>query len=87
MHGGSTPARSTQTQWEAGSLSAGSVESCDVRVLDTGGAGRTTGLGDIHPLLYQHPSALRDITAGSNGHAAGGGEIAPIAEYSSAVAA
>jgi kumamolisin len=37
------------------------------------GAGRATGLGDIHPLLYAHPEAFRDVTAGDNGYAAGPG--------------
>ena len=29
--------------------------------------GRTTGLGNILPTLYQNPAALRDITVGNNG--------------------
>ena len=28
---------------------------------------RTTGIGDIHPALYTHPGAFRDITSGANG--------------------
>ncbi len=28
---------------------------------------RTTGIGDIHPALYTHPSAFRDVTTGANG--------------------
>ncbi len=28
---------------------------------------RTTGIGDIHPALYTHPGAFRDVTAGANG--------------------
>ena len=30
-------------------------------------AGRTTGLGNILPALYAHPSAFHDVTAGNNG--------------------
>jgi kumamolisin len=37
------------------------------------GAGRTTGLGDVHGLLYAHPEGFRDITSGSNGYPAGTG--------------
>jgi len=29
-------------------------------------SGRTTGVGDIHQALYQHPAAFRDVTSGSN---------------------
>ncbi len=28
---------------------------------------RTTGIGDIHPALYTHPGAFRDVTTGANG--------------------
>ena len=34
------------------------------------GAGRTTGVGDVHALLVRAPEAFRDITAGSNGYPA-----------------
>jgi kumamolisin len=37
------------------------------------GAGRTSGLGDVHGLLYAHPEGFRDITSGSNGYPAGTG--------------
>lgn len=29
-------------------------------------AGRTTGVGDVHAVLYAHPEAFRDVTAGDN---------------------
>jgi len=59
--------------WLGGGTSLGAPTWAGLTAAALSGAGRTTGLGDIHPLLYQHPEALRDITAGSNGYAAGEG--------------
>jgi kumamolisin len=59
--------------WLGGGTSLGAPTWAGLTAAALSGAGRTTGLGDIHPLIYAHPEAFRDITAGSNGYNAGAG--------------
>jgi hypothetical protein len=53
--------------WLGGGTSLGAPTWAGFTAAALSGAGRTTGLGDIHLVLYAHPEAFRDITAGSNG--------------------
>jgi hypothetical protein len=59
--------------WLGGGTSLGAPSWAGLTAAALSGAGRTTGLGDIHPTLYAHPEAFRDVSAGSNGYAAGEG--------------
>ena len=59
--------------WLGGGTSLGAPTWAGLTAAALSGAGRTTGLGDIHPLIYAHPEAFRDISAGSNGYVAGEG--------------
>jgi kumamolisin len=59
--------------WLGGGTSLGAPTWAGLTAAALSGAGRTTGLGDIHPLIYQHPETFRDITAGSNGYPAAEG--------------
>jgi hypothetical protein len=59
--------------WLGGGTSLAAPTWAGLTAAALSGAGRTTGLGDIHPVLYAHPEAFRDITAGDNGYAAGPG--------------
>jgi kumamolisin len=59
--------------WLGGGTSLAAPTWAGLTAAALSGAGRTSGLGDIHPALYAHPEAFRDITAGDNGYAAGPG--------------
>ncbi|HUR13336.1 MAG TPA: S53 family peptidase [Mycobacteriales bacterium] len=59
--------------WLGGGTSLGAPTWAGLTASALSAAGRTTGLGDVHPVLYAHPEAFRDITAGSNGYLAGEG--------------
>jgi kumamolisin len=56
--------------WLGGGTSLGAPTWAGLTAAALSGAGRTTGVGDVHALLYAHPEAFRDITAGSNGYPA-----------------
>ncbi len=54
--------------WYAGGgTSAAAPAQTGLLVSMLSGYARTTGIGDIHPALYTHPSAFRDVTTGANG--------------------
>jgi len=54
--------------WYAGGgTSAAAPAQAGLLVSMLSGYARTTGIGDIHPALYTHPSAFRDVTNGANG--------------------
>src|SRR5207237_10462175 len=57
--------------WLGGGTSLAAPTWAGLTAAALSGAGRTTGLGDIHPLLYAHPEAFTDVTAGGNGYLAG----------------
>ncbi len=59
--------------WLGGGTSLGAPTWAGLTAAALSGAGRTTGLGDIHTTLYAHPEAFGDISAGSNGYAATAG--------------
>jgi kumamolisin len=59
--------------WLGGGTSLGAPTWAGLTAAALSGAGRTTGLGDIHPMIYAHPEAFRDVTAGSNGFEAAPG--------------
>lgn len=61
------------TWWLGGGTSLGAPTWAGLTAAALSGAGRTTGVGDVHALLYAHPEAFRDITAGSNGSPASAG--------------
>jgi kumamolisin len=56
--------------WLGGGTSLGAPTWAGLTAAALSGAGRTTGVGDVHALLYAHPEAFRDVTAGSNGYPA-----------------
>lgn len=56
--------------WLGGGTSLGAPTWAGLTAAALSGAGRTTGLGDVHATLYAHPEAFRDVTAGSNGYPA-----------------
>jgi len=54
--------------WYAGGgTSAAAPAQAGLLVSMLSGYARTTGIGDIHPALYTHPGAFRDVTTGANG--------------------
>ena len=54
--------------WYAGGgTSAAAPAQTGLLVSMLSGYARTTGIGDIHPALYTHPGAFRDVTTGANG--------------------
>lgn len=61
------------TWWLGGGTSLGAPTWAGLTAAALSAAGRTTGLGDVHALLYAHPEAFRDVSAGSNGYPATAG--------------
>jgi len=53
--------------YSGGGTSAAAPAQTGLLVSMLSGYARTTGIGDIHPALYTHPSAFRDVTSGANG--------------------
>lgn len=53
--------------WAAGGTSLGAPLQAGMFAGALAARGVTTGIGDVHPALYAHPDAFRDIVTGSNG--------------------
>jgi len=53
--------------YSGGGTSAAAPAQAGLLVSMLSGYARTTGIGDIHPALYTHPGAFRDVTTGANG--------------------
>jgi len=53
--------------YSGGGTSAAAPAQTGLLVSMLSGYARTTGIGDIHPALYTHPGAFRDVTTGANG--------------------
>ena len=53
--------------YSGGGTSAAAPAQTGLLVSMLSGYARTIGIGDIHPTLYSHPGAFRDVTSGANG--------------------
>ena len=53
--------------WSGGGTSLGAPLQAGMFAATLGSLGAVAGVGDIHPTLYAHPGALRDVVAGTNG--------------------
>jgi kumamolisin len=53
--------------WAAGGTSLGAPLQAGMFAGALAARGVTTGIGDVHPALYAHPEAFRDVVTGSNG--------------------